>query len=314
MSLANGLFANPGWVNSPQDIEFASQGAFRFRELKAELRDLLGCLYKPDYKGDFRDDVIESRTLVDTGVAPGVYNKVTVNSKGQVVSAELTDPLGDPIHSPGGNGFVDCGDIATPDAIYKGFTRVQIDPFGRVTKGDCVSPHVLVLSQTYDTIQVDQHGRVTSGVDNDLANRVSDGEDAIADLEAALSAPVLSQGSLTGAGLSGTPASIATITLTLPAGKTWTRVRVYATVQLTSSTDAAFSSVKAGAIVQSGFTNLPVAHSYATGNSDDIAVLNLVFEFIPTTPTVSLTLGVFFTGSGGDLTAGRAAYAVGQCI
>jgi len=181
MPAANGLFANGGWLQSPRDIEFASKGAFRFRELKTELRDIFSCFLRPDYLGEFADDVIESRTLVDTGVTPGTYNNVTVNSKGQVESATLKDPLGDPIHSPGGSGFIDCGDIPVPNVTVKGFTRVHIDPFGRTIEGDCVAPHAL-SPQTYDTLTVDQHGRTTSGNFNNHTSRISALETAVATL------------------------------------------------------------------------------------------------------------------------------------
>ena len=77
MPASNGLFANGGWLEAPRDIEFASKGAFRFREMKTELRDIFSCFLKPDYLGEFADDVIEPRTLVDTGVVPGLYNNVT---------------------------------------------------------------------------------------------------------------------------------------------------------------------------------------------------------------------------------------------
>jgi hypothetical protein len=178
MPSADGLFANGGWIQSPRDIEFASKGAFRFRELKTELQSIFSCFLKPDYLGSFADDVIESRTLVDTGVTPGVYNNVTVNAKGQVIAAQLKNPLGDPIHSPGGSGFIDCGDIPTVTPALKGMTRVRIDEFGRVIEGDCVAPHATTPT-VYDETTVDKHGRVTAGVFNNFKQQIQDLEDVI---------------------------------------------------------------------------------------------------------------------------------------
>jgi hypothetical protein len=142
--------------------------------MKDELWKVLGCFLKPDMKGSFADSVIPSSALMDTGVVPDIYNKVTVNSKGQVIFGELTDPLGDPIHSPGSNGWPDCADgIGVPEAPAKGLTRVRIDEFGRVIKGDCVSPHTSGSPLTYDTVDVDEHGRVAVGVFNNLNARLS---------------------------------------------------------------------------------------------------------------------------------------------
>jgi len=198
MPAANGLFADGGWLNSPQDIEFASKGAFRFREFKTELRDILSCFLQTDYKGEFANSVIQSRTLVDTGVTPGVYNNVTVNSKGQVTSAELKNPLGDPIHSPGGSGDVDCGDIPAPAGGYDGFTRVGIDEFGRVITGDCVSPTIRSTvgtpeQVTQDGVIFDAYGRITGttfanydGRINTNASDIDALETDLGDLEASL--------------------------------------------------------------------------------------------------------------------------------
>lgn len=61
-------------------------GAQWIRDIKSRLKLFCQTLFNLE-TGDFRDNVVRSDSLKDTGVTPGTYNKVQVNSKGQAIAA-----------------------------------------------------------------------------------------------------------------------------------------------------------------------------------------------------------------------------------
>ena len=123
---------------------------------------------------------------------------------------------------------------------------------------------------------------------------------------------VLQQGVFT-TNTSGTDASMSTATLTLPAGRRWTSIRIHHTASLSSSNQARFLRVEANTTNQPGVTNAPVGIQYGTGNSDDVTTVNHSYEYIPTAPLSNQAIVTFWDWS---IVAGHIAlsamYAVGH--
>lgn len=85
-----GLFGDDFSVSEPADSSKVKSGASWIRDLKSRIKRFVSVMFSPE-SGYFRDNVVPSASLVNTGVVAGTYNRVTVNSKGQATSAENED-------------------------------------------------------------------------------------------------------------------------------------------------------------------------------------------------------------------------------
>lgn len=72
-------------VTKPADSSAVRRGAWWIRDLKSRIVSFCGVLFNLD-TGDFRDNVIRSESLIDSGVTPGEYTSVTVDRKGRVTA------------------------------------------------------------------------------------------------------------------------------------------------------------------------------------------------------------------------------------
>lgn len=71
----------------PANTDMVKLGAHWIRDIKARLKNFLSAMFDLE-TGDFRDSVIRTESLVNSGVTANTYNKVTVNSKGIVVAGD----------------------------------------------------------------------------------------------------------------------------------------------------------------------------------------------------------------------------------
>lgn len=88
--MPGGLFGDDFDSTQPADNSLVKLGASWIRDLKGRLKRFAQIMFNLE-TGDFRDNVVRSDSLTDSGVAAGTYNRVTVNSKGLVTAAENED-------------------------------------------------------------------------------------------------------------------------------------------------------------------------------------------------------------------------------
>jgi hypothetical protein len=67
----------------PADSSLVKLGAQWIRDIKWRLKQFASVLFNLE-TGDFKDNVVRSASLIDSGVTPGTYNRVRVSSKGLV--------------------------------------------------------------------------------------------------------------------------------------------------------------------------------------------------------------------------------------
>ena len=70
-------------VNQPSDSSLVKQGALWIRDIKSRVKSFVSVMFDPE-TGDFKDNVVSSGALQNSGVVAGSYTEVTVNEKGLV--------------------------------------------------------------------------------------------------------------------------------------------------------------------------------------------------------------------------------------
>jgi len=109
--------------------------------------------------------------------------------------------------------------------------------------------------------------------------------------------------------LGAAPVNVGDITLTLPAGRKWTHVRVEVTNERTASSLVAFTRIDANAVTQgSRVQNLSGTYG---GPGETRHIPTHTIDYLPSAPTANQSIKVFYTGTAADL-GGRALHAVGH--
>jgi len=116
----------------PANSSPVKQGAFWIRDLKGRIKAHLGVLMNLE-TGDFKDNVIRSEALRDTGVVPGTYSRLTVNSKGQATKGfdsteQRTARVYRAVFLPDGTGYYDT-DVGVTTVAGTSQTYPSDNPF-----------------------------------------------------------------------------------------------------------------------------------------------------------------------------------------
>lgn len=70
--------------SQPSDTSLVKRGAAAIRDIKGRLKAFCEVLFDLE-TGEFKDNVVSSAALQDSGVTPGTYRSVTVNEKGVAI-------------------------------------------------------------------------------------------------------------------------------------------------------------------------------------------------------------------------------------
>jgi len=116
----------------PANSSPVKQGAFWIRDLKGRIKAHLGVLMNLE-TGDFKDNVIRSEALRDTGVVPGTYSRLKVNSKGQAIEGfdsteQRTARVYRAVFLPDGTGYYDT-DVGATTVTGTSQTYPSDNPF-----------------------------------------------------------------------------------------------------------------------------------------------------------------------------------------
>lgn len=134
----------------PSDSSMVRQGAAWIRDVKSRLKAFVAVLFNPE-TGDFKDNVIRSAALQDSGVTPGTYTEVTVNAKGLATAGAnpVTQQAAKLYRAvfqaaSGSNGYVDTDDGVTTltgsDGTYDGTgAPYELTDYGSLSGSDYVS-------------------------------------------------------------------------------------------------------------------------------------------------------------------------------
>lgn len=120
---------------------------------------------------------------------------------------------------------------------------------------------------------------------------------------------VRATGTPAGVVFDGTPKSIGTVTLTLPALKKWVDIQVEVTSEQEPSGTIKFDTLKAGGVTQTVFNNMAAAHTYGSPGQTHF-LLNHTLSYVPLLPLTTQVITVFYTGTLQD-TPSQALFAKG---
>lgn len=162
-----GKFGSDFNPNQPADDDLARYGAREFQDIKARIKNTFGVRFNLE-TGELKDNSISTYQIQAVTPDPsGVWNTVTVNSRGQVTAGELTSSvLPDRSPSPAGTwgrvvvnakGLVESGTAET--ALAANYAMLEY----KVASSASISPEAVVL--TTWTNKALSHCTPTAGVD-----------------------------------------------------------------------------------------------------------------------------------------------------
>ncbi len=108
--------------------------------------------------------------------------------------------------------------------------------------------------------------------------------------------------------------SLGTVNLVLPAGRKWTYVDIFASLDMSSSALFAFGQlvVNGGVLPAGSFeTNRNQDNIWANTNSDDTRAQDVILKYIPTAPLTNQAVSPFFRGNASEVIVNRTLFGIG---